>query len=138
MIIPCEIAVKCLLPSVRAMIAKELMAKHNLNQTQAAKCLGVSQPAISLYHRKIRGKALNLEKEKEINMLIEKMAKKLAKKNVSDKDFILMFCKICKTIRAKGLMCELHKAFDPSIDIEKCDLCKTTSALKCLYTDNSL
>ncbi|MGB9622829.1 MAG: helix-turn-helix domain-containing protein, partial [Candidatus Bathyarchaeia archaeon] len=56
--IPCEIAVKCLLPPVRAMIAKTLTSKYNLRQTEAAKRLGISQPAISLYEKKIRGKAL--------------------------------------------------------------------------------
>ena len=130
MIIPCEIVVKCVLPSVRAMIAKELMTKHNLNQVQAAKLLGVSQPAISLYYRKLRGKALDLEEDKEITTLIENLANQLAKGNLSNKEFIIFFCEICRTIRTKGLMCEVHKAFDPTIDIEKCDLCKTTNALK--------
>jgi len=132
MIIPCEIAVKCVLPPVRAMIAKELMTKHNLNQTQAAKLLGVSQPAISLYYRKLRGKAIDLEREKEITTLIENLAKKLAEGNLTGTEFILMFCEICRTIRARGLLCQVHKAFDPSIDLEKCDLCKTTNALKCM------
>ena len=130
MIVPCEIVVKCVLPSIRAMIAKELITKHNLNQAQAAKRLGVSQPAISLYYRKIRGKALDLEKDKEITTLIENLAKQLADNHISNEDFILMFCEICKMIKAKGLLCQLHKAFDPTIDIEKCDLCKTTNALK--------
>ncbi|MGQ9544057.1 MAG: helix-turn-helix domain-containing protein [Candidatus Bathyarchaeia archaeon] len=43
------------------MIAKTLITKHNLTQVEAAKLLGISQPAISLYERKIRGKAF-LEK----------------------------------------------------------------------------
>lgn len=125
MLVPCEVAVKCLLPSVRAMIAKELMAKHGLKQAEAAKILGVSQPAISLYYRKIRGKAVDLENDVEVIKLIENLAGTLAKGALSHKEFIPTFCEICRTIRAKGLMCKLHKTFDPEIDIEECELCSS-------------
>lgn len=124
MLVPCEIAVKCVLPVIRAMIAKELMTKHKLKQVEIAKLLGISQPAISLYFRKKRGKAIDLENESEITDLIEYLANSLTKENPSPENFIPMFCKICKTIRAKGEMCKLHKAFDPTINIEKCGICQ--------------
>jgi len=112
------------------MIAKELMVKHGLKQAEAAKILGVSQPAISLYYRKIRGKAVDLENDVEVIKLIEDLATTLAEGNLSHKDFIPMFCEICRTIRAKGLMCNLHKVFDPEIDIEECELCSLIA--KCI------
>ena len=105
------------------MIAKELMTKYALKQAEAAKLLGVSQPAISLYHRQIRGSAIDLENDAEILKLIQNLAASLAEGGLTHKDFIPRFCEICRTIRAKGLMCKLHKAFDPTIDIEKCELC---------------
>ena len=131
MLVPCEVVVKCVLPPVRAMIAKELTTKYNLKQTDVAKLLGVSQPAISLYYRKIRGKAIDLEKDPEIAELIGDLAKSLAKGNLTPTDFIPKFCEICRKIRAKGLLCHIHKTLDPSIDIEKCGLCLPTNALKC-------
>ena len=70
----CEVAVKCVLPAVRAMIAKELMTKHKLKQVETAKLLGVSQPAISLYFRKKRGKAVDLQNESDIADLVENLA----------------------------------------------------------------
>jgi predicted transcriptional regulator len=130
MLIPCEVAVKCALPAIRAVLAKELMTKHDLKQAQAARLLGVSQPAISLYCREIRGKAIDLESDPEITKLVEELATSLTKV-MSRKDFIVKFCEICRTLRAKGLMCSLHKSFDPSIDIEKCELCITTSTIRC-------
>ncbi|MEM3873883.1 MAG: hypothetical protein QXU45_01960 [Candidatus Bathyarchaeia archaeon] len=130
MLLPCEVAVKSLLPPVRAALAKQLMAKHGLKQMEAAKLLGVSQPAISLYNKKMRGKALDLEKDKEIKSLIEELANSLAKEGLSHRDFTLKFCEICKTARAKGLLCNMHKALDPTFDIEKCGLCINPS-LKC-------
>jgi predicted transcriptional regulator len=131
MLVPCEVAVKCLLPSIRAMIAQDLMTKHNLKQADAAKLLGVSQPAISLYYRKMRGKAIDLENDVEIEKLLENLADFLAEGGLSHKDFISKFCEICRTIRAKGLLCKMHKAFDPSIDIEKCELCRIADSLRC-------
>jgi predicted transcriptional regulator len=131
MLLPCEVAVRCLLPSVRAMLAKELMAKHDVNQAEVAKLLGVSQPAISLYCREMRGKTINLENDRDIQILIAQLAELLANGNLSHKEFIPKFCEICKTIRAKGLLCQMHKAFDPSIDVENCELCSLTSSMRC-------
>jgi len=113
------------------MIAKELMTKYNLKQAEAAKLLGISQPAISLYNRKMRGKALDLENDKEAEVLIENFAALLVTGAVSHTDFIRTFCEICRTIRAKGLMCKLHKAFDSTVDINGCDLCMVMAA-KCM------
>ncbi len=131
MLVPCEIAVKCALPAVRAMIAKELVTKHNLKQAEAAELLGVSQPAISLYSRKIRGKAINLENDQDVKTLIEKLSNIIAEKNLSHKEFIVRFCEICRTIRAKRLLCKMHKNFEPSIDINDCELCSTANSVKC-------
>lgn len=131
MSLPCEVAVKCILPPVRAMIAKELITKYNLRQTEAAKILGVSQPAISLYIGKNRGKAIDLENDLEIKKSVENMANLLVENKISPSEFVQNFCEVCRKIRAKGLMCQLHKIFDPSIDIERCELCKATNALTC-------
>jgi predicted transcriptional regulator len=131
MSVPCEVAVKCVLPVVRAMIARELINTHRLKQVEAAKLLSVSQPAISLYSRSIRGKAIDLEDDGEIRLLVARMTASLVKGPVSHRDLILMYCGICKVIRAKGLLCKLHKAFDPSVDIEKCGLCIVDETVKC-------
>jgi predicted transcriptional regulator len=130
MSVPCEVAVKCVLPVVRAMIAKQLTTKYKLKQADAAKRLGVSQPAISLYYRKIRGKAINLENDQDINNLIENIAKTLADHKPSRRDLTTKYCETCKTIRAKGLLCNLHKTFDPTINTEDCDICKN-NPIKC-------
>lgn len=120
---PCEVAVKCVLPVVRAMVAKELMIKYQLKQTEVAGILRVSQPAISLYRRRLRGKAINLENDKDVQKQVTNVAQALAENKLSRRDLIPKYCEICKTIRAKGLLCELHKAFDPTININACELC---------------
>ena len=131
MLLPCEVAVKSLLPPARAALAKELMTRHGFKQAETAKLLGVSQPAISLYNRKIRGKAIDLEKDGEIKKLIEGFADSLAERSLTQKEFILKFCEICRTARAKGLLCTMHKTLDPIFNIEECELCMAKS-IKCV------
>jgi predicted transcriptional regulator len=132
MSVPCEVAVKCVLPVVRAMLAKELMANYRLKQTEVAEMLRVSQPAISLYCRSIRGRAIDLENDEDIGNLVNNFARALAENKLSRRDLIPKYCEICKTIRAKGLLCELHKAFDPTINIETCELCYRNDSLSCM------
>jgi predicted transcriptional regulator len=121
---PCEVAVKCALPSVRAMIATQLMSNHNLNQAQAAKLLGVSQPAISLYQKKLRGNSLDLWGDPEIAASIAKQAEFLANGTADNRNNLAWFCAVCKTLRSKGYLCKIHKDLDPTMDIENCDFCK--------------
>lgn len=132
MSVPCEIAVKTTLPVIRAMLARELMTMHKLKQAEAAERLGLSQPAISLYGRKIRGKALSLENDHDIQKLICKLASRLAANKLSRREYVLAVCEICKTIRGKGLLCELHRSIDPSIIPSKCELCLTISQQSCV------
>ena len=132
MSVPCEVAVKCVLPVVRAMIAKELMANYGLRQVEAAKLLDVSQPAISLYCRNIRGKAIDLENDRDVKRLVANMSASLVKDSSSHRDLIVMYCGVCRTIRAKGLLCKLHKTFDPLVDIEKCELCVASESVRCV------
>ncbi len=125
MLTPCEVAVKCALPSVRAMVATQLVNKHNLNQAQAAKLLGVSQPAISLYQKKVRGNSLDLWSDPEIAASIAKQAEVLANDGSNQRNNLIWFCAICRTLRSKGYLCKIHKDLDPNMDIDNCGFCKT-------------
>jgi len=117
------------LPVIRAMVAKRLVKDYGLKQVEAASLLGVSQPAISLYSRKLRGRAIDLEGEPEISAMVDDIARSLANKQISYKDFVVRFCDVCKAVRRKGLMCKLHKAFDSSINIEECKLCTLITSM---------
>jgi predicted transcriptional regulator len=114
------------------MIAKQLMAKYGLKQAETAQLLGVSQPAISLYYRRIRGKAINLDDDYEIKDSVDQFARRLSHGNLSSVEFISAFCDICRKMRAKGLLCQAHKALDPSIDVENCGHCRSTESNGCI------
>jgi predicted transcriptional regulator len=124
MLTPCEVAIKCALPSVRAMVATQLMNNHNLNQAQAANLLGISQPAVSLYQKKLRGNSLDLWGDPDVTASVTKQAAFLASGTTDHKNNLAWFCSICKTLRAKGYLCKIHKDLDPNIDIENCNFCK--------------
>jgi len=131
MLTPCEVAVKCALPSVRAMVANELMTNHSLKQAEAAKLLGISQPAVSLYQQKLRGNSIDLGSDAEISAMVNQHAEALVSGTRTYEDLLLSFCKICRTIRSKGFMCKIHKAFDPAVDLDKCDFCRTEDPWPC-------
>jgi len=124
MLTPCEVAVKCALPSVRAMVASELMGKHSLNQVQTAELLGVSQPAISLYQKKLRGNSLDLWNDADIAASVAKQAEFLVNGGGESKNTLAWFCGICKTLRARGYLCKIHKDLDPTVNLDDCDFCK--------------
>lgn len=126
MMLPCEVAVKFVLPSVRAMIAKRLVSNYGLKQIDAAKLLGTSQPAISFYIRRLRGSTLNLDGYPDILESIERLAGYLMKGNVDVKVFAEEFCNVCNLIRVKGLLCSCHKLIEPNINVEECNICKNT------------
>ncbi len=100
------------------------MNKHNLNQAQAAKLLGISQPAISLYQKKLRGNSLNLWGDPDIAASVAKHAEFLANGSASQQNNLTWFCSICMALRAKGYLCKIHKDLDPAVNVENCGFCK--------------
>jgi uncharacterized protein len=96
----CEIIGKYVLPIFRSMLAKELVQKHHLSQTEAAKKLGTTQAAVSQYlssKRASKGLAEVEEFLPRIQFMAEETAQKLTSKEICAKDITLDFCKLCST-----------------------------------------
>jgi len=127
MIIPCEIAVRSVIPSMKALIANELVEKHGLKQDDVAELLGISQSAVSKYSRKVRGYVVKVDDAEEIVPLLNKMIEFLLNGSYQRKEFLGFFCQTCKTIRRKQLMCQFCKKTDSTIEIEECGFCMTYS-----------
>lgn len=123
MIVPCEIAVKSVIPAVKALIAKQLVERHDLKQEKVAEILGISQSAVSKYTRKVRGYAIKIDSIKEIEPLIEKMVGLLENETYQRREFLKTFCQTCITIRKTGLMCQFCQKTEQKITIEECDFC---------------
>jgi len=127
MIMPCEVAVKSVVPSIRAFVAKELTQSYNMKQNDVAKLLGITQTAVSKYTRQVRGAVLKIDQTKEIRSMMEKIAKELANQEITRQDLVIKFCEVCKTVRQNGIMCHLCKRSDPTIDVKACLVCKSDS-----------
>jgi predicted transcriptional regulator len=127
MIIPCEIAVKSVIPSMKALIANELVEKHGLKQDDVAELLGISQSAVSKYSRKVRGYMVKVDDAEEIMPLVNRMIELLLNGNCQRKEFLGFFCQMCKAIRRKQLMCQFCQKTDSTIEIEECGYCLTYS-----------
>ena len=118
----CEIVVGKILPAMRALITKELIENYNFNQTEAAKKLGITQPAISQYRRELRGYRVKLLlSNKEVTDSIKKLAADIALDNIKPKQILGRFCEICEKIRKGKIICKIHEGIYPSI--APCDLC---------------
>lgn len=123
MLLPCEVAVRSLVPAIRSAIARELTQTHGLRQKDVASLLGVTQTAVSKYTRHVRGTVLKIEEVEEVQPMIKEIVVSLANGNMSKYELVAKLCVACEIIRRNGLMCELCRLSDPSIDIEECIVC---------------
>lgn len=122
MSVPCEVVAKSVLPAMRAMVTKELIEVHDLKQVEVAQLLGITQAAVSQYIRGERGVALSLE-NLDVKALVSSIALQLKSGKGSPQEIVSRFCEACKLIRGKGLVCDLHKTFVPSIGMKDCRVC---------------
>jgi uncharacterized protein len=124
LILPCEVGVKTVLPAVKAIMARQIMQKHGLNEQETAKLLGLSQSAVSRYSSKERGNLITIEGSNDILALIEQMVTNLIKEPDNKTEMLKLFCKTCQSIREKGLMCP-HCQKEMQLEwAEKCLFCR--------------
>lgn len=123
MIMPCEVAVKSVVPAIKAMMAKELVDEHGLKQDKVAEILGMSQSAVSKYSRKVRGHVIRIDDAQEVRPLISSMVVLLLNGRHQRTEFLQLFCQTCMVVRKTGLMCQFCEKSDPKVKIEECDFC---------------
>ncbi len=121
----CEIVVVSVLPAVRALITKDLMDVHNLNQTQISQKLGITQPAISQYRKELRGQRVKtLESSKQVMAMIQDLSQRIADGTVTPQQMHERFCEICKQIREEKIICQMHENAYPLLaPCKSCFVC---------------
>jgi predicted transcriptional regulator len=127
LILPCEVAVRSVIPAVRALIAKELMEEQGLKQDQVAEILGISQSAVSKYSRKVRGHAIKVDDIEEIQPFIDGMVILLLDRTRQSAELLQLFCQACIAVRKTSLMCTFCQKSDPKINLEECRFCTAVS-----------
>jgi len=116
----CEVIVGDVLPSLRALITKELIQNFDFTQNQAAQKLGVTQPAVSQYRKYLRGsKIKQLEKNKNIMFIVKKLSKKIVAEKISVKEVNVNILEIAHVVVAKKIIRDqrMHKEKIP------CEIC---------------
>lgn len=96
----CEIIGKYVLPLFRSMLARELVQKYHLSQTEAAKKLGTTQAAVSQYlssKRAYKGVKHVGEFLPKIGVMAAETAEKLVNKEICVSDITVDFCRLCST-----------------------------------------
>ena len=116
-ILPQEIEVWYLIPSLRKELAKIFINDYQLTQKEAADVIGVTDAAISQYLKSKRANELKFSKpELEI---IKGTAKVIMK---DSKSYMKHFYNLCVALRATKSMCDFHKKYDKSVP-EGCKIC---------------
>lgn len=121
--VPCEFAVYSVIPAFKALIARELYSTFHLNQGKIGALLHVTQSAVSQYHRKVRGTALNLDTIDDVRPIVSAVARGLATESLTLQETTYLFCQVCRLIREHRLLCTVHQRIDLTFNIVDCDVC---------------
>jgi hypothetical protein len=124
MILPEELASKSVIPAIRALVVKRLVEQHGMTQQEAAKLLGVTQPAVSKYLHEKRGAAIKLSGIKEIDQATGEIAKLVSSRKVAQIEVMSKIEAACDYVRRNRYMCDLHKKLEPTMDTNSCHICE--------------
>jgi predicted transcriptional regulator len=125
LILPCEVAVKSVVPAIKALVAIQLVEKHGLRQDEVAQILGVSQSAVSKYTSKTRGYIVKIDDIQDVQPLIDKMVVLLLAGAYERQGFLAFFCNTCAAVRKRNAMCQFCQKADSKIEIEECHFCRS-------------
>jgi predicted fused transcriptional regulator/phosphomethylpyrimidine kinase/predicted transcriptional regulator len=120
---PCEIVVKRLLPLLRALVAQELMTVYGWTQSQTARKLGVTQPAVSSYLSLLESEETSRFDMEDLKALAKRIAEGLATGEMSLSDTVMEVCSLCIKLKSGGFVCSLHKQLVPDLREESCEVC---------------
>jgi predicted transcriptional regulator len=130
MLLPCEVAVKSVIPAIRSAIARELTQTYGLKQKEVAELLGVTQTAVSKYTSHCRGAVLEVREVADVQPLLKETVFSLVNGEMNKYELSEKLCRACGIIRQSGLMCKLCALSDPTINNNECIVCCS----KCNHT----
>ena len=124
MLLPDEIASKSVIPAIRAMVVRRLVDQHGMTQQQAARLLGITQPAVSKYMHKKRGIAIKLEGIADVDKAANKIAALLVSGKAGHVQVMSKLNEVSMHVRRSRLMCDLHRRLEPGLNLGSCRACE--------------
>ena len=116
-LMPQELEVWYLLPSLRKEIAKVFVNEYKISQKEVSGIFGMTESAVSQYLKSKRANELKFSKSE-----LEEI-KKYANKIIQDKkNYHKYLFELSKKMRGTKSLCDLHKKRDPSLKSD-CSLC---------------
>jgi len=107
--LPCEIVTEQLLPLMRKALVRELVVNRGISQLQAAKIVGVTQPAVSSYlHSKPRTRE-ELRGVTKIETLAKDISEDWIDGRLTETEAIRRVCGLCLELRSFGPICAIHR-----------------------------
>jgi len=99
----CETVAQEIFPGVRALIAKKLVEVYGFSQTEAAKKLGLSQPAISQYKKNLRGfmRSKNIANDPRFMGIVDEITRRVAEGSLSTEKISEEMCRFCDLLKSK-------------------------------------
>ncbi len=128
------VVVSYVLPTIRTLITRELIEKHELKRSEVARKMGVTPAAVTQYLEGVRGGiAMDVAKSSEkVAKMVSKTADGLAKDELSVYDVVGNLCEICRAMRSSGSICEMHKEVQPGLEGgEECKRLARFCPLRC-------
>jgi predicted transcriptional regulator len=104
-------------------IARELVERYGISRTKTADIMGLAPAAVTQYLKSSRGGAGSrlVESSDKARNLISELADDLVMNSEPSDIMLLKLCRACATVRAEGLICDLHKEAMPKLkEIETC------------------
>ncbi|WP_277542713.1 thiamine-phosphate synthase family protein [Haloarcula laminariae] len=120
--LPSEIVVEDVLPTLRALLARELAA-HGLTQEEVAGHLGVTQAAVSTYVSGEPELAPPIAEHPRTEATVESVAAGLASGEMDGYDALAAVLELVRAFEDRGPICELHEEAMPGLEGLGCDLC---------------
>ncbi len=118
---PCEIVVWYVIPAIRSELAKNLL-DLGMKQKDISELMDITQPAVSQYLTDKRGSEIQFNED--VKTLIKDFANDLYEGNADKSDIISRTCYICKKIKTKDILCQLHQEkSDMPTDCNACLSC---------------
>ena len=122
LVLPGEIIVDEVLPTIRAMLAREL-ADNGLTQQAIADNLGVTQAAVSSYLNADTDRTGPVAGNPQTQATVERIADGLASGTMDGYDALTELLALIEAFEDRGPICELHEDAMPALQGMSCDLC---------------